>query len=95
MYYTSFLRAYLPASVVGEKLAARARIWKRSNIIPAIGLIAHGIYRNEPTYSLSELRGELEILQKARINEVIIFRLGGLKKEYVRSLTITTQTNHE
>ncbi len=91
MYYTSFLRTYLPASVVEQKLAANAKRWSQQDIIPALGLIAPGIYKNELTYGLSELKKEVEILKKAGIKEVIIFRLGGLHKEHVRPLKVLSQ----
>ena len=91
MYYTSFWRMYLPASVVEKRLAAKAKRWAQQNIIPAIGLIAPGIYRNEPTYGLSELSKELKILKKAGIKEVIIFRLGGLRKEHILPFTKFSQ----
>lgn len=48
-----------------------------------IGCIAKGIYGNEKILSPEELERDLKILQKSG-KEVVIFRLGGLNKEYVR-----------
>ncbi len=54
--------------------------------IPALGTIASGIQGNEPILSLEKLKQDLTIAREQRIKEVIIFRLGGLTKEYVRLL---------
>ena len=47
-----------------------------------IGCIAKGIYGNETIMKPKELENDLRILEKAG-KEAIIFRLGGLNKEYL------------
>ena len=51
------------------------------NFMVGYGTIAKGILGNEPMLSLEQLRKDLELA--AGIEEVVIFRLGGLNKEYV------------
>ena len=49
----------------------------------ALGTIAVGITGNEPILNPEELARDLKIAKNNGINEVVIFRLGGLNKEYV------------
>ncbi len=56
------------------------------NFLAAYGTIATGIGGNEPLLSVKQLEEDLKIAEKAGIKEVIIFRLGGLNKEYVKIL---------
>ena len=49
----------------------------------AYGTIAKGIKENEPLLSLDKLDTDLRIAQECNLNEVIIFRLGGLNKKYL------------
>ena len=52
-----------------------------------IGLIAPGVYKIEPTYDAEALSMELKIAQANGIKEVIIFRLGGLDRKFVKVIT--------
>ncbi|MBI4152053.1 hypothetical protein HY496_03710 [Candidatus Woesearchaeota archaeon] len=54
--------------------------------IPALGTIAPGIHGTEPLLSLEQLKQDLIIAREQKIKEIIIFRLGGLTKEYARLL---------
>lgn len=54
--------------------------------IPAFGTIATGIQGNEPCLSLEQLKKDLAIAREQKMKEVIIFRLGGLTKEYAHLL---------
>ena len=56
------------------------------HFIAAFGTIAPGIHGSEPILSLQQLEHDLQIAEKSGVNEVIIFRLGGLNKDYVRVL---------
>jgi len=60
------------------------------HFIPAFGTIETGITQNEPILSPKQLSNHLRIARNNKINEVIIFRLGGLTKEYSRIITINT-----
>jgi hypothetical protein len=56
-------------------------ILKRTNAkIIGIGCIATGIWGNEPIMDEKEFERDLRILKNKNIDEVIIFRLGGLDK---------------
>ena len=54
--------------------------------IPAFGTIAVGIQGNEPILSAEQLGNDLRLAKEAKVEEVIIFRLGGLDKKYVNVL---------
>lgn len=54
--------------------------------LPAFGTIATGVQGNEPLLSLAQLKKDLTIAREQRMKEVIIFRLGGLTKEYTNLL---------
>ncbi|MBI2102688.1 hypothetical protein HYT55_02520 [Candidatus Woesearchaeota archaeon] len=54
--------------------------------IPALGTIARGIQGDEPILSLEQLKQDLILAREQKMKEVIIFRLGGLTKEYARLL---------
>ena len=50
----------------------------------AFGTIAHGIKGNEPLLSLAKLDKDLKIAKELKVKEVIIYRLGGLDKNYLK-----------
>ena len=56
------------------------------NYLVGLGTIAVGIGGDEPLLSPQQLKSDLELAEKTGINEVIIFRFGGLNKEYVQVL---------
>jgi len=83
MYYTSmhkFSDAYLQ-----ETFTTNRKQYGKKFIV-ALGTLATGVLGNEPRVSITELRRCLTIAQKARINEVILYRLGGLDTEYIKVL---------
>ena len=53
------------------------------NFIAAFGTIAIGINGNEPILTKEQLKEDLQIAKEIGINETIIFRLGGLNKNYL------------
>lgn len=53
------------------------------NFIVAYGTIAKGIDGTEPLLSPSQLSKDLSIAKKAGVKEVIVYRLGGLNKDYL------------
>ncbi len=57
-----------------------------SRFIPSFGVIAPGILGNEPVLSPQQLEQDLQIAKKAGMKEVVVFRLGGLDKEYGKVL---------
>lgn len=64
----------------------KGRLELGKKYIPALGTIARGIHGNEPLLSLEQLKKDLVLAREQKMKEVIIFRLGGLNKEYVRLL---------
>ena len=78
MYYTSFRRPFLPNVIVNELFRSEAHEAASRNNILGMGLIAPGIYGDEPTYSQETLGMELKIAREEGISEVIVFRLGGV-----------------
>ena len=56
------------------------------DFIAGLGVIAPGIQGDEPILSPQQLEQDLQIAQKAGINEVILFRLGGLDERYGKVL---------
>ena len=69
-----------------RKELQRGKLEYGSCFIPSFGVIAPGIMGNEPVLSPEQLEQDLQIAKKARIKEVILFRLGGLNKEYEKVL---------
>ncbi|MBI5871516.1 hypothetical protein HZB88_00325 [archaeon] len=57
------------------------------NFIVAYGTIAHGIGRWEPKLSPPQLKEDLRIAKEIGIEEAIIFRLGGLDRNYLKILS--------
>jgi hypothetical protein len=60
---------------------------KERNYLIAMGTISPGIHGTEPTIKLKVLERDLKLAKKSGIKETIIFRSGGLNKEYKKVLT--------
>ncbi len=87
MYYTSFERQFLPASIVGGRLRHKARLASQHGAMMGLGLLAGGIYGKEPVYrSEAELQEDLRIVKEERVREIVLFRLGGLTFQKVSIL---------
>ncbi len=56
------------------------------NYIVGYGTIALGVGGNEPLLSPEQLEKDLQIAQEVGVKEVVLFRLGGLNKQYVKVL---------
>ncbi len=52
----------------------------------AFGTIAIGVQGNEPLLTSEQLKKDLNFAKRMNMKEIIIFRLGGLNKEYARLL---------
>ncbi len=50
----------------------------------SLGTIAHGVLNNEQILSPENLEKDLNFVKKSGFKKVIIFRLGGLNKEYIK-----------
>ena len=60
------------------------KLKNKSQYSISLGTIAVGILGNEPILSPEKLEKDLEFVEKAGFKKVIIFRLGGLNKEYIK-----------
>lgn len=58
----------------------------KSNHSISLGTIAKGILGNEPILSSKNLEKDLEFVKNCGFKKVVIFRLGGLNKEYIKIL---------
>ena len=84
--YSSFLKKH--PNIV-RYLEKQIRIGKKlfgNKFIVGLGCIATGILGNEPVLTSKELERDLKIVKELGINEIIIFRLGGLNKEYLKAI---------
>lgn len=90
MYYSSFRREFLPAKIADWLFEQEAKNVARDGDILAIGLITSGINGKEPTYDVVTLEKELRIAQAAGVQEVVIFRLGGLTEEHAKVISLVT-----
>ena len=80
MWYSSMIPKLMNNNI--KKNLIKLKNKNKSSI--SLGTIAIGILGNEPILSPNKLRGDLEFVKKAGFDKVIIFRLGGLNKEYIR-----------
>jgi len=67
--------------IVREMQRGKAEFGDRYLI--ALGTISKGIKGNEPLLSTEQLEKDLTLAKQAGIKEVILFRLGGLNREYL------------
>lgn len=56
----------------------------KDRFLVGLGVIATGIRGNEKLISLKNLERDLNICKKLGVSEVVIYRLGGLSKDYLR-----------
>lgn len=77
-------------SFTNEFLTKQLRLGKINypHFIPAFGTITKGITKKEPILSPQQLLTDLKNAKKNQIEEVIIFRLGGLTKEYASVISV-------
>lgn len=57
-----------------------------SKFIAAVGIIASDIHKKNTVFSSMQLVHDLKMVQKCDVKEVVIYRLGGLTKEYIQAL---------
>lgn len=83
MYYTSMHKG---TSWIFLKQIKRLLALHKDSLHVALGTIATGILGNEPILTPEQLERDLQKMQQLDIQEVVIFRLGGLNKKYQRIL---------
>jgi len=82
MWYSSMLSEYINNKVKKNL----TEIKDKSNYSISLGTIATGILGNEPILSSENIERDLEFVKENGFNKVVIFRLGGLNKDYVKVL---------
>jgi hypothetical protein len=82
MWYSSMVPKNLNKKI---KLNLK-KLKNKQNHSISLGTIAIGILGNEPILSPENLKKDLEFVKKAGFKKVVIFRLEGLNKDYIKVL---------
>jgi len=86
MYYTSMIKHKFISNLIKKEIV---KIRKNNpDLQLGLGTIATGVLGNEPILSPEKLKQDINFLQKNNIKTCVIFRLGGLKEEYINLLSI-------
>ena len=80
MWYSSMSPKFMNDNIKKNLI----KLKNKSKYSISLGTIAIGILGNEPILSPNKLKENLEFVKKAGFSKVIIFRLGGLNKEYTQ-----------
>jgi len=88
MLYSS-MHTFSEDHIRAEISSAQETYGKRLRI--ALGTLTHGIHGDEPAIDPKILLRDLRIVQQQKVQEVILYRLGGLNKEYLNILKPFTQ----
>ncbi|HIH25611.1 hypothetical protein J4476_04160 [Candidatus Woesearchaeota archaeon] len=83
MMYTSTLD--YPESLLRSELKTLKYHYK-DNVMVGLGCLAVGINGNESLISSKQLERDLNLCKEIGIKEVVLFRLGGLNKDYIKVL---------
>ena len=81
MFYSSLHR--FPTKFLKKELKTA----KKRDYLIGLGTISTGIHGTDPIITLKTLKRDLNLAKKEKIKETIIFRLGGLNKNYKKILT--------
>ncbi len=82
MWYSSMMKRRIN-SLVKKNLI---KLNSKSNYSISLGTIAIGILGNEPILSPENLEKDLEFIKKTGFKKVVIFRLEGINKDYLKIL---------
>jgi len=82
MWYTSMI----PKAVNKNIKKNLIKLKNKNQYSISLGIIAHGIFENEKILSSKNLEKDLEFVKKAGFKKVIIFRLEGLNKDYLKAI---------
>ncbi len=81
MYYTSMIKSKFISNLVRKEII---KIRKNNpDLQLGLGTIATGVLENEPILSAQSLKKDIEFMKVNNIETGIIFRLGGLNKDYI------------
>tara|TARA_Y100000034_G_C6792545_1_gene354955 strand:- start:511 stop:825 length:315 start_codon:yes stop_codon:yes gene_type:complete len=79
MYYTS-MHKLIPSFLLPGISGMHSLYGTKLHV--GLGTIATGILGDEPILSVQELKRDLDEMQERGINDVVIFRLGGMNRRY-------------
>lgn len=79
MWYSSMMPDFMNKNIKKNLI----KLKDKDDYSISLGTIDIGILGNESILSYESLRKDLEFVKKAGFNKVIIFRLGGLNKDYI------------
>lgn len=82
MWYSSMMKKSLN-KIIKSNLS---KIKNKSNYSVSLGTIAIGILGNEQILPAQNLEKDLEFIKKVGFKKVVIFRLGGINKNYIKIL---------
>ena len=85
MYYTSMIPNKLISKLIRNGIIKARKL--NPNLQLGLGTIATGILGNEPIISVSSLKNDIDFIKINNIETGVIFRLGGLNKEYINLLS--------
>jgi hypothetical protein len=80
MWYTSMISKAVNKNIKKNLI----KLKNKNQYSISLGTIAHGIFGNEGILSPDALEKDLEFVKKAGFKKVIIFRLEGLNKDYLK-----------
>ena len=80
MFYTSIIPKFMIKNIKGYLINLK----EKKDYFISLGTIAKGIFGNEPILSPENLEKDLKFIKKIGFNKAIIFRLGGLNKNYIK-----------
>lgn len=86
MLYTSFLKNHPNIENFLENQIKTGKKYFGNDFAVALGTIAAGVNGNEPILSPEELERDLRIIKNNGVSEVVIFRLGGLNRSYLKAI---------
>lgn len=82
MFYSSLFPKAEWAKWWGQKTLHRTQHYGARRMV-GVGTIATGIFGSEPILSPEQLHNDLELLRKHQVQDVVLFRLGGLTEAYM------------
>ena len=82
MLYSSVMHNWLTEDIMRNEIKLYKKIYKHKFAI-GLGVLDKGINGNEKQISVERLERDLKICKELGVKEVIIYRLGGLNKEYL------------
>ena len=80
MFYTSIIPKFMIKNIEGYLISLK----EKEDYFISLGTIAKGIFGSEPILSPKNLEKDLKFIKKIGFEKVIIFRLGGLNKNYIK-----------